>query len=68
MTYYIGQPVLSVMDPGDAYEQEKGPDAGKPVVRGIVTEVWQWDGVSVWWENCGVDRYCRASEVKPLDN
>lgn len=63
--YYVGQPVLNV---SSGYVQESGPDMGKPVVRGIVTEVYEDGWMSVWWENTGRALSIHEDEVKPLDN
>jgi hypothetical protein len=64
MTYYVGQPVLSAMSPDDTYTQEVGPNQGKPVVRGIVTEAYDWGSAMVWWENCDCPMYCTKGDLK----
>ena len=67
MEYYVGQPVLSAMSLDDTYVQEKGPDQGKPVVRGIVTKAHKWGSVTVWWENCDRPMYCLDKDFKIAD-
>ena len=64
MTYYVGQPVLSAMSDEDTYTQEDGPDQGKPVVRGIVTRVYGYGQIDVWWENCDRPMYCLNRDFK----
>lgn len=64
MEYYVGQPVLSAMSEDNTYVQELGPNQGKPVVRGIVTEILTRTGMDVWWENCNHPRYCRVEDLK----
>ena len=64
MTYEIGQPVVWAGRESDAYTQEFGPDQGKPVVYGIVTD----DRIlHVWWEYCSDAYSCKKNEVKPCD-
>lgn len=67
MEYYVGQPVLSAMPDDDTYVQEFGPNQGKPVVRGIVTEIFTLRGLSVWWENCDRPMYCGDEDLKNAD-
>jgi hypothetical protein len=64
MTYYVGQPVLSTMSPDDTYTQEYGPNQGEPVVRGIVTQVYESGRADVWWENCDRPMYCHDKDFK----
>lgn len=67
MGYYVGQPVLSAMSEGNTYVQEFGPKQGEPVVRGIIANIHQGTGVSVWWENCDRPMYCTEGDFKIAD-
>ena len=67
MEYYVGQPVFSAMPPEDTYTQEDGPNHGKPVVRGIVTQVCKSGGAEVWWENCDRPLHCHDRELKDAE-
>jgi len=66
MTYYVGQPVLSAMSDDNTYVQETGPNQGEPVVRGIVTKVYEGDSFKVWWEGCDHPLYCIEGDVMPV--
>jgi hypothetical protein len=65
MDYQVGQPVKWAGRKQNAYFKEFGPKMGKPVKRGIVTEVHGKHVVDVWWECCDRPYYTRTCEVKP---
>jgi hypothetical protein len=64
MTYYVGQPVLSAMSDEDTYTQEVGPNVGEPVVRGIVTQAYEWGLAEVWWEYVEQPVFCLEGDLK----
>lgn len=67
MTYYEGQPVLSNMSEGNTYVQDRGPNTGQPVVRGIITKNIEDGYYLVWWENCHRDYTCDDDDLKPVE-
>lgn len=65
MGYQEGQPVKWAGEKRYAYTKEFGPKRGKPVKRGLVTEVHGKHAVSVWWECCDRPFYVYTHEVRP---
>ena len=63
--YYVGQPVTWVKRDSYGYTQEFGPNEGKPVVHGILTD--DGENLHVWWEYCSEAYSCIEDQIKPRE-
>ena len=63
--YYVGQPVTWAKRDSYGYTQEFGPNLGKPVVHGILTD--DGENLHVWWEYCSEAYSCTEDQIKPRE-